>query len=132
MKKGKAVASEKPEMTPLFLDTTCSKYVGTSTWGTIYNILEEEELRLLETNITVDGRDSSNASIFEMACSFLHRIATRPKIIPYTYMVKWVIDEVDISDREFKTRSQEVMGYFSPDNLRLMYHLPEPQVIYNK
>lgn len=47
-------------------------------------------------------------------------------------MVKWIIDETDISDREFSTRNQGVMGYFTPDNLRLMYHLPEPQAIYNR
>ena len=47
-------------------------------------------------------------------------------------MVKWVIDEADTSDREFKTGSQGVMGSFTPDNLRLMYHLLEPQVIYNR
>lgn len=74
----------------------------------------------------------SDASINELACSFLHRIAMRLKIIPYTNMVKWIIDDADISDREFKTRGQEVIGSFTPDNLRLMYHLPKPQVTYNK
>lgn len=112
VKKGKAVTSEKSEITPLFSDTTCIRDGGTSTWETMYNILEEEEPRLMETKITVDGRDSSNASIFQMTCSFLHCIATRPKIIPYTDMVKLVIDEFDISNREFRTRIQEVMGYF--------------------
>lgn len=70
--------------------------------------------------------------MLEMACSFFHCIATRPKIIPYIDMVKWIINEADISDREFKTRSQGIMGSLTPDNLRLIYHLPEPQVIYNK
>lgn len=98
----------------------------------MYNILEDEQPRILETKGTIDEHDSSDASMFEMSCSFLHRIAVRPKIIPYTDMVKWVIDEADISDIEFKTRSQEVMGSFTQDNLRLMYHLPESQVIYNK
>ena len=28
--------------------------------------------------------------------------------------------------------SQEFIGSFTPDNLRLMYHLPEPQAIYNR
>jgi len=94
--------------------------------------LEEEQPRILEINVKVDERDSSDASMFETACSFLHRIAACPKIIPYIDMVKWVIDEADISDKEFKTRIQEVMGSITPENLWLTYHLPKPQVIYNR
>ena len=47
-------------------------------------------------------------------------------------MVKWIIDDTDISNKEFKTGSQEVIGSFTPDNLRLMYHLLEPHVTYNR
>ena len=132
VKKGKAVVSEKLEMTPLFMDTTCNRDGGISIWDAMYNILEEEQPRILETKVTVDRRDSLSASMFEIACSFLHSIAARLKIIPYIDMVKWVIDEADISDREIKTRSLEVMGSFTRDNLWLIYHLPEPQVIYNR
>ena len=130
--KGKAIISKKSKMTPLFTDTTCNREGGTYTWESMYNIMEEEQPRILEMKIIVDRRDSLDASMLETTCSFLHRIAVCLKIIPYTNMVKWVIDEADILDREFKKRSQEVMGYFIPDNLRLMYHLPEPQVIYNR
>ena len=49
------------------------------------------------------------ASITELACSFLHRIAVQPKIIPYIDMVKWIIDDADISNREFKTVGQEAI-----------------------
>lgn len=132
VKKGKVVTSEKIEMTPLLMDTTCSKEGVTSTWEDMHNILKEEQLRIMETKVIVNGRDSSDNSMLEMACLFLHHIATQPKIIPYTDMVKWVIDEANISYREFKTRSQEVMGSFTMDNLQFMYLLPEPQVIYNR
>lgn len=67
--KGKAVASKKLEMTPLFEDTTCNRDGGTSTWEAMYNILEEEQPRIMQTKITVDGRDSLGASMLEMACS---------------------------------------------------------------
>jgi len=91
-KKGKAVVFEKLEMTPLFTDITCSKEGGTSTWEAMYNILEEDQLRILETKVIVDGCDSSDASMFEITCSFLHCITTLPKIILYIDMVRWVID----------------------------------------
>ena len=87
----------------MFMDTTCNREIGTSTWEAMYNILEEEQPRILEMKVTVDGCDSLDASMFETTCSFLHRIVAHSKIIPYTDMLKWVIDEADISNREFKT-----------------------------
>lgn len=80
----------------------------------------------MEVTVTMDGHGSSEESLTELACSFLHRIAARLKILPYTDMVKWMIDHAYISDREFKTASQEVMGSFTPNNLRRMYNLLEP------
>lgn len=47
-------------------------------------------------------------------------------------MVKWVIDNVNISDRTSTNSRHEVMGSFTPDNLHLMYHLPKPQKLYDK
>lgn len=69
-------------------------------------MLEEVQPRIMETNITVDGWDSLDAYMLEMACSVLHHIVAQPKIIPYTDMVKWVINEANILDRKFRTRSQ--------------------------
>ena len=100
-KKGKVATSEKSEMIPLFSDTMYSRDGATSTWEVMYYLLEEEKPRPLLAKATFDAHVSSNASYFEIACSFLHRIAARPKIITYTYMVKWIIDMVDVSDREF-------------------------------
>jgi len=53
-KKGKATASEKSNMIPLFSDTTCNKDEGTKSCETMYNLLEEEKLRPLETKETAD------------------------------------------------------------------------------
>ena len=53
----------------------------------------------MEVTITVDGCGSFDASITKLACSFLHHIAARIEILPYTNMVKWIIDDVDIPDR---------------------------------
>ena len=98
----------------------------------MYQLLEEENPKIMEFTVTADERGSFEASLIERACSFLHRIAARPKILPYTDMVKWIIDQVDISDREFNTASRQVMGSFTPNNLRRMCHFPEPQASYNK
>ena len=81
-KKGKAPVAEDKEMTPLYTDTTCNKDVGITTWEGMYSLLKEENPRVMEVKATKDSRKSSEASITELACSFLHRIAARANILP--------------------------------------------------
>ena len=68
----------------------------------MYSLLEEENPKVMEVTAIADSRGSSEASITEPACSFLYQIAARPKILPYTDMVKWVLDNVEITNRQFK------------------------------
>lgn len=101
----------------LLFDTKCNKDDGTTVWDAMYNLLEEENPTFLETKATTNVEVSSEASYFEATCSFLHRIVARPKIFPYTDMVRCIIDNVDISDRTFRNSKHEVMGSFTLDNL---------------
>ncbi len=131
-KKGKAPSSEDKEMTPLYTDTTCNRDAGIMTWEGMYNFLEEENPKVTKVTTTAGSQGSSEASVTDLACSFLHWIAARPKILPYTDMIKWVLDSVDINNKQFKTQGQGLIGSFAQQDLKLMYHLPEPQVTYNK
>ena len=74
-----------------------------------------------------NSQGSSEASLEELACSFLHRIAARPKILPYMDMIKWILDNADMDNRQFKIQGQGLIGSFAAQDLNLMYHLPEPQ-----
>jgi len=74
----------------------------------MYNLLEEENPRVMEVASTAGSNSYFEAYITKLACSFLHRIAARPKIFPYTNMVKWILDSVDIKNRQFKTQGQEL------------------------
>ena len=98
-KKRKAPSSEEKEMAPLYIDTICNKDAGIAMWEGMYNLLEEENPIVMEVATTAGSNSSSEASITELACSFLHQIAARPKILPYTDMVKWILDNVDIRNR---------------------------------
>ena len=98
-KKGKAPSSDDKEMTPLYTDTACNKDAGITTWEGIYNLLEEENPKVMEVTATAGSQESSEASIADLACSFLHWIAVRPKILPYTDMVKWILDNTNMINR---------------------------------
>lgn len=95
-------------MVPLYTDTACNRDAGIAMWEGMYNLLEEENPRVMEVVATAGSNGSSEASLTELACSFLHRIATRPKILPYTDMVKWILDTANIRNRQFKTQGQEL------------------------
>ena len=105
-KKNRAQSSEvrenTKEMAPLYTDTTCNKDAGISTWEGMYRLLEEEEPRIMKVTAVAGAPRSSEASLEDLACSFLHRIAARPKILPYTDMVKWILDDAELNNRQFK------------------------------
>ena len=102
-KKEKAASSESKEMASLYADTACNKDAGITTWEGMFSFLEEEKPRVMDVSATAGSSNYSEASLTELACSFLHWIAARPRILPYTDMVKWVLDSTDITDRQFKT-----------------------------
>ena len=131
-KKEKSSNSKNKEMASLYADTACNKDAGISTWEGMYSLLEDENLVVIKVVATAGSKNTSEATLRDLACSCLHRIAARPRILPYTDMVKWVLDSTDISDRQFRTPSEELIGSFTTEDLRLMYKLPEPRVTYNK
>ena len=71
-KKGKTPSSKDKEMTPLYTNTTCNKDVGITTWEGMYSLLEEENPKMMEFAATKRSHGSAEASITELACSFLH------------------------------------------------------------
>jgi len=83
----------------LYTDTAYNRDVGIATWEGMYNLLEEENPRVMEVMATAGSHGSSEVSITELACLFLHQIVVRPKILPYTDMVIWILDSFDIRNR---------------------------------
>ena len=92
----------------LISDTTCTGLTKT-TWQGTYNLIEAEEPKVTVTEATADPLRKSDATLKDLADSFLHRIAAREQILPYTDVVRWAIEEIPIIDRTF---TQE-MGEFS-------------------
>jgi len=98
-KKNKAQSSEVKEMAPLYTDTTCNRDAWISTWEGMYRLLEEENPKVMKVTDIADSQGSSEASLEELGCSFLHQIAARPKILPYTDMIKWILDSAEMKNR---------------------------------
>lgn len=115
----------------LISDTTCTGLART-TWQGTYNLLEAEQPQKTVRKASVDVLRKFDATLKDLADYFLHRIAAREQVLPYTDVVCWAIEEIPITDRTFHTRDGRIFGSFKPDDLRRMYHLPEPELVYNR
>lgn len=92
----------------------------------MYKLFENEGLRVINKVSSTSTASTSETNLFDIACSFIHWIATRPNILPYTYMIKWEIDHLNIEDRILNNLRGETMGYFRAEDLTAMYQLPPP------
>ena len=47
-------------------------------------------------------------------------------------MIRWLIENLIIEDRQFKNSRMELIGSFRAEYLKKMYHIPDPHDIYDK
>lgn len=125
------VANSGAKKKGLISDTTCLGLRRT-TWQGTYNLLEAEEPQVTEIEATADSTRKSGCNLKYLADSFLHIIAAREQILPYTDVVRWAIEHIPITDMTFCTVDGTIFGSFQPESLRQMYHLPKPMKKYNK
>jgi len=64
-----------PSKKGLILDTTCLD-LGNTSWESIYNLIEAEEPEEILEEATANSSNKSEASLKDLACSYLHRIAS--------------------------------------------------------
>lgn len=124
------VAQQQPVAPPLeatkipvlFSYTTCTPYTGSSSWEAIYKLFEDEEPRVMGKIVTTeDSLPVFETTYSNVANLLLHRIATRPNILPYTDMIRWVIDHLNIENMNFMTKRNTFIGSFTNNDLIKIY-----------
>jgi hypothetical protein len=82
----------------IYSDTTARLTNNIKSWTQVYEILEDE--KSLPSDESSEGEDASTVNkLKEVAKSELHKVAARPKLFPYTDMICWALDHVDIPTR---------------------------------
>jgi hypothetical protein len=62
----------------------------------------------------------------------MHKIAARPRLLPYYDMIRWALDHVDIPTRTIISEQKVTIGTFRPEHLQAMYQLsPTPNFSHN-
>ena len=64
-----------PSKKGLISDTTCLG-LGNTSWKSIYNLIEAEEPEELSEEAIANSTNKLEGTLKELACSYLHRIAT--------------------------------------------------------
>ena len=105
-------ADPGPSKKGLISDTTCLG-LGNTTWQSIYNLVEAEEPQQTTVEALADASQKSDATLKDLADSYLHRIAARKQILPYTDVVRWAIEEIPITNRIFCTIDGRFLVHFS-------------------
>ena len=127
-KKGKEITQASPtedsDMSLVFPYTTCNKDCRSSSWEEMHKFFEDEKPRVIIRVATTDASVPLDLTYFNVACSFIHKVTTRAKILPYKDMVKWVIYHLNIEDITFKDSKGVNISLFRAEDLRTMYHLP--------
>jgi hypothetical protein len=54
----------------------------------------------------------------------MHKVAARPRLLPYYDMVRRALDHVDIPTRTIMNEQKVTIGTFRPEHLQAMYKLP--------
>jgi hypothetical protein len=68
----------------------------------------------------------------EVAKLELHKVTTRPKLLPYKDMICWALDHVDIPTRTMYNHQRTIVGSFRLEDIQLMYKLSSnPKYVYN-
>jgi hypothetical protein len=89
-------------------------------WRRIYTFIEEGDF--------TKDYESDADDLVDVKGSKLHKIATRPTIVPYYDMVWWIISHIDISTCTIFNSSHQVVSSFKPDDVSNMYKLIPPTV----
>jgi hypothetical protein len=89
-------------------------------WSEIYNFFEEGNFKDEYEEYVDDFEDIKKSN--------LHRVVSRPTIMPYYDMVWWIISHTDIKTCTIVNSSRQVIGSFRPEDIFNMYKLKSKEV----
>jgi hypothetical protein len=109
-------------------DTTPHVVDSVKSWRQIFETLDYEIRNCPEDF----GDERTENKLRDIAESELHKIATRPRLMPYNDMVCWALEKTDVQTRSILNSQGVVVGSFRPEHIQVMYKLPPTsKYIYN-
>jgi hypothetical protein len=105
------------------LSDTSPRVVGTiKTWTQVCDILQYE-LDNCPKELDYEGTENQETKLKYISQSELHKIATRPRLIPYNDVIGWALSNVDVTTRTIYNSQKVVVGSFRSEHIQVMYKL---------
>jgi hypothetical protein len=121
-KEPKATGESSSQNTDVLSDTSPRSIDTVKSWTQVFNILQYELVNCPDDSS--DNEKEDLATKYKMvAQSELHKIAMRPRLLPYNDMIGWALENVDIPTRTIFNSQKVAVGSFQPEHLQVMYKL---------
>lgn len=95
------------------------------------NALEEE----IGATLPDDAPKRNNKlkyKLVDVARYGLHKVTTRPRLMPYTYLIQWAIDFINFPKWYIINLKGTIIGSFTPNDIQSMYKFPTPSLTFNE
>ena len=93
------------------------------TWSYVSEVLQSQLVNYLDDSSDNDTDDMTTKYKIVVQAE-MHKVAVRPRLLPYYDMIRWALDHVDIPTRTIINEQKVIVGTFRPENLQAMYKLP--------
>jgi hypothetical protein len=118
----KVVGESSGQNTDVISDTSPISINTVKTWVHVFNTIQYEVVNYPDDS-SDNEKDNLSTKYKIIAQTELHKIATRPRLLPYNDMIGWALDHVDIPTRTIFNSLKVVVGSFRPKHIQVMYKL---------
>jgi hypothetical protein len=103
-------------------DTSPRSVDSVPSWSFVSDILQTELVNYSDSDD--NEKDDLNTKYKIVVQSGMHKVATRPRLLPYYDMIRWALDHIDLPTRTIMNDQRVTVGTFRPEHIQTMYKLP--------
>jgi hypothetical protein len=103
-------------------DTSPQSVDSVPSWSFVSDILQSELVNYSDSDD--NEKDDLNTKYKIVVQSGMHKVATRPRLLPYYDMIRWALDHIDLPTRTIMNNQRVTVGTFRLEHIQTMYKLP--------
>jgi hypothetical protein len=103
-------------------DTSPQSVDSVPSWSFVSDILQLELVNYSDSDD--NEKDDLNIKYKIVVQSGMHRVAARPRFLPYYDMIRWELDHIDLPTKTIMNEQRVMVGTFRPEHIQTMYKLP--------
>jgi hypothetical protein len=110
-KTPQATGESSGQNTDIISDTSIRSISTVKTWTHLFKTIQYEVVNCPDDS-SDNKKDNLSPKYKIIAQEELHKVATRPRFLPYTDMIGWALNHVDIPTRTIFNSQKVIVGSF--------------------